>query len=299
MTSTPTWCLENRGSFASIHVILPPHSQIHCESDAVVTFSEGVEVQGVLSGGIFASFFRVFLGGESFFTTLVENTQHEGICNVMLAAADPGGIELHKLTTNQDLLLTSGAYAASDTTVTITTELQSRLQNSLLSGTGFFLLRASGNGTVACAAYGSIHKYQLKVGETRAVDNGHLVAWSANMNYRVGLANARQGILASMKSGEGLMCHFVGPGTIYLQSHKCRREMKTTKGGNDTIQSQSTVLCMFVTMFFIIAIVIVGLVLGSGNMNIQMNANQYDNAYRSKYSTNGRQQGPHRTLGEF
>ena len=215
MTSTPTWCLENRGSFASIHVILPAGTKIHCETDAVVTFSGGVQVEGVMSGGFWGSLVRAFFGGESFFTTVVENNSFEQAGDVMLAAADPGGIELHRLSPQQDLLLLAGAYVASDANVKITTELQSKLQNSLLSGTGFFLLRASGRGTVACAAYGSIHKYELKAGETRAVDNGHLVAWTANTPYRVGLANARGGIVTSFKSGEGLMCHFQGPGTMY------------------------------------------------------------------------------------
>ena len=217
MTSTPTWCLENRGSFASIHVILPPGTKIHCETDAVVTFSEAVSVEGVVSGGFWGSLFRVFFGGESFFTTVVANKSYEQPGDVMMAAADPGGIELHRLTAQDDLLLLAGAYVASDASVSITTELQTKLKNSLLSGTGFFLLRASGRGTVACAAFGSIHKYELKPGEKRAVDNGHLIAWTANTQYRVGLANAQGGILTSMKSGEGLMCFFEGPGTVYVK----------------------------------------------------------------------------------
>jgi len=228
--TTPIWSIENHGSFASLHVVLPPGTAIHCESDAVVTFapSDAVQVTGEMSGGFWSSLWRVFLGGESFFTTVAKNTDSTQPGNVMLAPADPGGIELHELSmttgSSGDLLLTSGAYVASDVRVNISTELQSQMRNSLLSGTGFFLLRASGQGKVACAAYGAIHKCQLGEGEQRSVDNGHLVAWTATMKYRTGLANARGGMLTSMKSGEGLMCHFTGPGIIYLQSHKPGRE---------------------------------------------------------------------------
>lgn len=118
------------------------------------------------------------------------------------------------------LLLTSGAYIASDANVQVTSKVQTRLNNSLLSGAGFFLLKAIGQGYVACGAYGASHKFTLREAETRAVDNGHLIAWSAHMKYSVELASGRGRISNSMASGEGLMCFFEGPGVVYVQSHK-------------------------------------------------------------------------------
>jgi uncharacterized protein (AIM24 family) len=99
----------------------------------------------------------------------------------MMTPSEAGGIELYRLTTSttttnntsssSDLLLTSGAYVASDVGVNIRTELQASnsMRNSLFSDTGLFLLRASGQGMVAFAAYGSIHKFELKsAGERRS-----------------------------------------------------------------------------------------------------------------------------------
>jgi uncharacterized protein (TIGR00266 family) len=217
----PSWILKDPGSFASIHVKLPPGTAVNCESDAVVTFSQKVRVRGVMSGGFFAGLARAFLTRESFFTTLVENTDPESVADVMMAPKDPGGVVLHILTmADGGLLLTSGAYIASDADVQVTSQVQTRFSNSFLSGTGFFLLKASGRGYVACGAYGAVHKYTLKEGETRVVDNGHLIAWSATMKYSVGLASGRGTIFNSMSSGEGLMCFFEGPGVVYVQSHK-------------------------------------------------------------------------------
>jgi uncharacterized protein (TIGR00266 family) len=228
----PRWLVNNSGSFASVNIVLPSHSSVDCESDAVVTFSQGIQVKGMMSGGFLSSLARVFLTNESFFTTQVQNTSSRS-ADVLLAPADPGGIVLHQVRgAGDDLLLSSGAYVASDSSVTVTSEFQRGVGNSLLSGTGFFLLRASGRGTVACAAYGSVHQYVLREGEERAVDNGHLVAWSTSCTYRTGLANSGSGgILNSMTSGEGLMCFFQGPGTIYLQSHKPEREANTAING--------------------------------------------------------------------
>jgi len=104
--------------------------------------------------------------------------------------------------------------------------MSSKVTNSLLSGTGFSLLHAKGNGRIAFGAYGSVHKYILTPGEIRAVDNGHLVAWSDTMNYWMNMASSSSSsttsrrMINSFTSGEGLMCFFEGPGVVYIQSHK-------------------------------------------------------------------------------
>jgi len=148
-------------------------------------------------------------------------------------------------------------------------------------------LRASGRGTVACAAFGSIHKFVLSPGETRAVDNGHLVAWTARMQYRTGLANG--GIMASMTSGEGLMCHFTGPGTIYLQSHKPGEAETVVKhgkanakrgalfGGNAAIALFFAVCFFFLFLFVVVMFVTMAKNNDSnlGSSNGQYSGNDY------------------------
>jgi uncharacterized protein (TIGR00266 family) len=273
----PSWILKDPGSFASIHVKLPPGTLVNCESDAVVSFSQGVEVRGVMQGGLIGALARAFFTQESFFTTQVENSNPSGVADVMMAPSESGGIVLHKLSSvgrremmgtgcdvGGDLLLTSGSYVASDSNVKITSEVQTRIGNSLMSGTGFFLLRASGRGYVACGAYGSVHKYVLTPGEVRAVDNGHLVAWSASMNYWVGLASGGRGtgrrLMNSVTSGEGLMCYFEGPGTVYLQSHK--PDVPTSAGGQirRPRRPPSAVSCFSSIMFLIMFVMFLGAV---------------------------------------
>jgi uncharacterized protein (AIM24 family) len=46
------------------------------------------------------------------------------------------------------------------------------------------------------------------------VDNGHLVAW--NCDYRIEKAGG--GSMSSLKTGEGLVCRFTGPGSVYVQT---------------------------------------------------------------------------------
>ena len=69
--NAPVWSVQNAGSFASVRVDLPPGTHVCCESDAVVSFTQGVTVQGQLAGGFLGALARSFLTNESFFTTKV------------------------------------------------------------------------------------------------------------------------------------------------------------------------------------------------------------------------------------
>ena len=52
-------------------------------------------------------------------------------------------------------------------------------------------------------------------GEKYIVDNGHLVAW--NTKYILERV-ASGGIVSALSSGEGLVCKFTGPGTVFMQT---------------------------------------------------------------------------------
>ena len=58
-------------------------------------------------------------------------------------------------------------------------------------------------------------RVQLMDGEKYIVDNGHLVAW--NTKYVLERV-ASGGIMSGMASGEGLVCKFTGPGTVFIQT---------------------------------------------------------------------------------
>ena len=56
---------------------------------------------------------------------------------------------------------------------------------------------------------------QLREGERYIIDNGHLVAW--NCKY-VMERIASGGIISNLSAGEGLVCRFTGPGTVFMQT---------------------------------------------------------------------------------
>ncbi|KAJ5624170.1 hypothetical protein N7510_000479 [Penicillium lagena] len=106
------------------------------------------------------------------------------------------------------------AYLASTSGIEAEYEKQS-ISNAVFSGEGLFVYRLDGTGLVWIQSFGAIIKKELAEGETYFVDNGHLVAWTCQ--YKMERA-ASGGILSNLHSKEGLVCRFIGPGTIYIQT---------------------------------------------------------------------------------
>lgn len=61
------------------------------------------------------------------------------------------------------------------------------------------------------------------------MDTGHLVAWDADMNYKV--TKASSSIMSRLTSGEMLVCRFTGPGALTAEEAVFyRRSDKFCKG---------------------------------------------------------------------
>mmetsp|Transcript_45773 Transcript_45773/g.147414 ORF Transcript_45773/g.147414 Transcript_45773/m.147414 type:complete len:222 (+) Transcript_45773:70-735(+) len=214
------WSVAGKSGAAAAVVHLPHGARIKAEPDALITMSGGVEVGACMDGGFVGGLLRSALGGESLFSQTLSASRSDG--EVVLGATDVGDIELVRLQPHAPLLLSKGAFLAADEAVVVSTSTQRTVGGALFSGSGLFVLRASGQGTLALAAHGAIMSYTLEPGEVRAVDNGHLVGWTEGMPLEMRLAGgAGRGSLlstafSSAASGEGLMCFFHGPGELWI-----------------------------------------------------------------------------------
>ncbi|OTA70563.1 DUF124-domain-containing protein [Hypoxylon sp. EC38] len=93
------------------------------------------------------------------------------------------------------------------------------LGKAMFSGEGLWVHKISGVGLLWITSFGAIICKELADGEKYIVDNGHLVAW--NVKYVMERV-ASGGIIGGMASGEGLVCKFTGPGTVFLQTRNPR-----------------------------------------------------------------------------
>ena len=147
-----------------------------------------------------------------FFQQLVAN---RGPGEVLLAHSVPGDIQAIEMDGSIEYTLQKDGFFAGSDSITISTKMQN-LTQGLFSGEGFFVINASGKGTLFVSSYGAIHPIDVPAGEEIIIDNHHLVAWPALMEYKI--EKASSGWLSSFTSGEMFVCRFKGPGQVLIQS---------------------------------------------------------------------------------
>ena len=153
---------------------------------------------------------KMVLGGESFFTNLFTAQGSAG--HVTLAPSLCGDMIVHELQQGQDLLIQGSSYVAAPDTVQLDTKFQG--MKGFFSGESLFFLKASGYGPVLVNAFGAVETIDLN-GEM-IVDTGHLVAFTAGINYTP--TKVSKGWISAFMSGEGIVLKMSGQGKLYVQT---------------------------------------------------------------------------------
>lgn len=180
------------------------------ESGAMLSRSGGVQMKTAMRGGLIAAAKRKVMGGESLFQNTFTATAAGQ--ELMLAPAPEGDLQSRVLQANEPFFLQSGAYVAhmGDDLKIDTAWGGAR---GFFSGVGFFLLKIVGPGTVLYGSYGAIHA--VEVDGSYICDTDHIVGFSAGLDYKI---EKFGGFKSLFLSGEGLVCHFHGRGTLLLQT---------------------------------------------------------------------------------
>ena len=201
--------LMHKPSYTLARINLGQREQLQAESGAMVSMSDGINMETGTRGGIFGGLRRSVLGGESFFVNTF-TAQQPG--EVTIAPPMPGDIEALELQ-GETLLVQSGSFLAA--TMNIQVDSQWGGAKSFFSREGLFLLRCSGRGLLFVSAYGAIHRIDLARGQRYTVDTGHMVAFDDTVKYDVGRSG---GWKTTLLGGEGLVCKLEGPGRFYMQT---------------------------------------------------------------------------------
>jgi uncharacterized protein (TIGR00266 family) len=194
--------------YAMVDVHLEAGEQLIAESGAMVGMTTNINLKTAARGGVLAGLKRKLLGGESFFinTFTAQNTPG----TVHIAPAVPGDV-IHATLNNETLNIQSTCFLASAPTVNLDTKWGGA--KGFFSGTGMFLLKASGVGDLFISAYGAVHPVQ--VNGKYVVDTGHIVAFQETLTYSIRKVG---GLKSLFFSGEGLVCEFTGHGMLWLQT---------------------------------------------------------------------------------
>ena len=204
--------IRHSPSFAAARITLDPGEEVRAESGAMMATSSGVGITSSTQGGMVKGLKRSLLGGESLFVTTFSAPATGGWVDV--AHHLPGDVITTSVTPDRPLSITRGCWLASASSV----ELDAKWGGfkNLFGGEGGFLVRAAGSGTVLLACYGAIDTIQLGPGESLTIDTGHVVAFDPSVNSQ--LRKVATGVIQTLKSGEGFVFDFTGPGWIMTQS---------------------------------------------------------------------------------
>lgn len=157
----------------------------------------------------FVALLRKLLGGETMFLNDFSTNADQG--EVVLAPSLAGDIICKRLGNGQKLFVQAGSYLASSGS--IDTKLRFGGLRTLFGGEGLVLLECSGEGDLFVNSYGGITPIDVK--GALAVDTGHIVAFDGTLDFKLGSVG---GFKSLFLSGEGLVCRFLGQGTVYIQS---------------------------------------------------------------------------------
>ena len=196
-------------AFAFGEITLPAGGAVRVEAGAMAMTRGDVDIATSTQGG-FMKGLRRSLGGESFFVNDF-SSRSGGLVGV--AAALPGDMVLAGLDGNQDVLVQSGSWIASDPSVDVDAKWGGG--KTFFSGEGLVLLRCSGRGDMLMSSYGAIRFTSLAPGEAITLDTGHVVAFDASVKYSVRKAGSWK---STILGGEGLVTDFTGPGRVWLQT---------------------------------------------------------------------------------
>jgi len=202
--------IRHNPAFAVIRASIGSGEQISIESGAMMAMSGGVTLESKMEGGLKKGLMRSVLGGESLFITKLTGSK-EGDW-VDAAARLPGDIAV--IDVDGSINLTSGAWLLSGSGVEIDTKWGGF--KNLVGGEGGFLVRANGTGQVVCSCYGAMETYDIAAGESLVLDSGHLVAYEDGLSFTT--RKVTSGLMQTLKSGEGLVFEFTGPGRVWAQT---------------------------------------------------------------------------------
>eukprot|EP00192_Tetraselmis_astigmatica_P025225 CAMPEP_0117694848 /NCGR_PEP_ID=MMETSP0804-20121206/27731_1 /TAXON_ID=1074897 /ORGANISM="Tetraselmis astigmatica, Strain CCMP880" /LENGTH=216 /DNA_ID=CAMNT_0005508693 /DNA_START=130 /DNA_END=777 /DNA_ORIENTATION=+ len=183
------YVIKKQGAFACVECAISNGDEVMSEGGSMVSMTRNVDLKVKLHGGAGTACCRSCCAGTSAFFSFYSLEPGMGDRgDVMLAPAVPGEIMMLHLHGQMNWAIQKGSFLGADTSIDIGIKTQSFAQGCC-SGEGFFILRAAGAGRLLISSYGSIMRYDLQPGEQRVFDNGYLVCWTDNMDYKISKAS--------------------------------------------------------------------------------------------------------------
>lgn len=198
--------VQHRPDFSWLTVNVPANKKIYIEASSMAAMSKNMKMKTKLKGG-----FGRLITRESLFINEFTADQIPGEISI---APGPQGDIGHVYLNQNSFYLSSSAFLAHSEGVQYETKFQ-KLSQGLLSGAGWFLIKASGVGDLWFNCYGAIVEMEVK--NELVVDNGHILGFTEGIDYEIIKLASYKSLLFS---GEGFVCRFKGQGKVLVQTKK-------------------------------------------------------------------------------
>ncbi len=199
-----------------VKVNLGRGEMIKIERGAMV-YMQDVNIEGKMNskgsgiGGLLGAIGRSLTSGESMFITEATGTGDNGVIGI--APSIPGKIANLQVGSRQYCLNTN-AFLACDSTVNYSMKAQD-VGKALFGGTGgLFVMITEGQGDLLVNAFGDLIELEVTADKPLTIDNEHVVAWDASLDYNISVASGAFGFT----TGEGLVNNFRGNGKVIIQT---------------------------------------------------------------------------------
>ncbi|MBC8324091.1 MAG: TIGR00266 family protein [Verrucomicrobia subdivision 3 bacterium] len=207
--------ITHRPGNSAARVSLQPGETVTAEGGAMIAMSGNMNVQTTThkrdQGSILGALKRL-VTGESLF--LNHFTAQGAPGEVFFGTALAGDMMQFEMGHGPAMLVQAGSYVASAPGVNMDMSWQG-FGKALFSGESMFWIKLNGQGPVIINSFGAI--YPIQVNGQYIVDTGHIVAFEESLNFEI--SKAGKSWLSSFLGGEGLVCKFIGQGTVWCQSH--------------------------------------------------------------------------------
>jgi uncharacterized protein (TIGR00266 family) len=197
-------------TFGVARLLLAPGEAVQTTAGAMLASSYGVGIERA-GGTIFRPLSRSWRDAE------VCTAPAEGGW-LDVAPCLPGDLHILDLEGTVGWCLAKDAWLAAAGTVRLTTGWGGF--QAIFGGDVGFLAHAEGSGQVVLACCGALDLVTLAPGELITVDPGHVVAYPETVQCRLRAVNASAS--QSIRTGEGLVLDFAGPGQLVTQTRGTR-----------------------------------------------------------------------------
>lgn len=200
-----------------VYVELQKNETIKMERGSMAYLSN-IEIVGKMNsnkkgvGGLLSAVGRSLTSGESMFITHAKGLSDGAYIGI--APSVPGKIQCLRVDASHQYRLNTGAFLCCDESVEYVMKSQS-VGKALFGGTGgFFVMETQGQGDVMINAFGDLLTIPVSPDHPVTIDNEHVVAWDANLDYDIHIASGAFGFT----TGEGLVNEFHGSGNVLIQT---------------------------------------------------------------------------------